>query len=133
MELLFKPAPVLRRNAGSRSVMPAPRWRRSANAWPEKAATFGPDDWTLIDADGARLARIYDAGQEDGVEPGRWRWRVYRADGPAIGGSAETGPEERAARMIGRRECPSTAFDPSSPFPSGMDRLPHAVFTQLQP
>jgi hypothetical protein len=86
------------------TVKPAPRWRRSAHAWSEKAATFGPDDWTLIDADGARLARIYNAGRDDGVEPGAWRWRVYRADGLAIGGSAETGPEAKATalRLAGR-------------------------------
>jgi hypothetical protein len=73
----------------------APTWRRSVQVWPDKAITFA-NDWTLIAEDGRHLARIYDAGQEDGVEPGTWRWRVYRADGSAIGGSAATGPEAKA-------------------------------------
>jgi hypothetical protein len=85
------------------TVKPAPRWCRSAHAWPDNAHT-GDDDWTLVDDDGARLARIFNAGRDDGVEPGVWRWRVFRADGSAIGGSAETGPAAKAmaARMIRR-------------------------------
>jgi hypothetical protein len=66
------------------------RWKRSASVWPENALT-SKDDWTLVDESGRRCARIYDAGRDDGVEVGNWRWRVYRPDGTVHGGSAESG------------------------------------------
>jgi hypothetical protein len=72
-----------------------PRWRRSALVWPDSVATFGDDDWTLIGAAGERRGRIYNARRDDGHEPGDWRWRVYRANGIDVGGSAESGADAK--------------------------------------
>jgi hypothetical protein len=75
-------------------------WRRSREVWPDEAMTFA-DDWSLIDADGEKLARIFDAGADDGVEPGAWRWRVFRPGG-SHGDSSVDG---RAAKREGERRC----------------------------
>ena len=76
--------------------MPKRRWRRSALVWQENVYTFA-EDWTLIDENGNRLARIFNLGVDDAVEGGTWRWRVYRDAAAAIyGGSAETGPDAKA-------------------------------------
>lgn len=71
-------------------------WRRSRLVWPDAALTI-EDDWTLVSPSGETLARIYDAGRDDGVEDGAWRWRIYPRDGVSIGGSAIDG---RAAKKI---------------------------------
>jgi hypothetical protein len=72
-------------------------WHGSRTVWPENAHTI-EEDWTLIDGDGEKLARIYDVGRDDGVNEGNWRWRIYRRDGIEIGGSANDG-------MTAKHEC----------------------------
>jgi len=65
------------------------RWRRTAHVTSDKTQAFR-DDWTLVRGE-KRLARIYDAGADDGgVCGGNWRYRVYRPDGSDYGGSALT-------------------------------------------
>ncbi len=70
------------------------RWQRSAVMWSEKRHTLS-EDWVLIDDDGELLARIFDAGSDDGFEPGTWRWRIYRRDRTTFGGSAESGNDAK--------------------------------------
>lgn len=54
------------------------RWRRSSLVWDNPVATYGDDDWTLVDTETKRrLGRIFNARREDGFEPGKWRWRVF--------------------------------------------------------
>jgi len=52
------------------------------------------DDWTLLDADDNRLARLYDTQQPDLMGP--WRWIVWRNHRMSEG-SAVTGAEARQA------------------------------------
>jgi hypothetical protein len=79
------------------------RWRRTRSVWPDEAH-ISEDDWTLVDDNGERLARIHDLGRDEGVEEGNWRWRVFRPDGHIVGGSAVDGTA--AKRECERRVAP---------------------------
>jgi hypothetical protein len=89
------------------------RWRRTSFRRLDGSVDIAPDDWTLEDAAGQPLARIY--RYLYGPQAGRWAWfvQVDREGRPYNGGTgvAATGTEARQAcealvpegRTLGRR------------------------------
>ena len=67
-------------------------WRRTQSVDPDRKAHH--DDWTLLNADGNRLARLYDTQQPDLI--GSWRWIVWR-NHRMTEGSAHSGAEAKQA------------------------------------
>jgi hypothetical protein len=66
------------------------KWRRTETLNPE--TIIRDDDWSLLDATGDGIARLFNTSDDDLI--GAWRWRVW-LDHKMYEGSARNGTEVR--------------------------------------
>lgn len=80
-------------------------WRRTSFKRLDGSVEAAPDDWTLCDAEGRPLARIYHYAF--GPQAGRWSWFVLVApDGIPANGGTGTAATGREAREMCERLVP---------------------------